>query len=437
MIDGTFPPSVAQTGNAGPGAAGQQTPRRCRRPADGGCTDVCEDDRFVATDDLPRPSPLDLHPETLSAQSLGWVASPFRDIAPPIHVTTTFERDADGGFPGGRVYARDQSPAFDQVETLLARLEGGHAAMLFASGMAAATAVFQSLAPGQRVLAPRSMYWALRGWLLGHASAWGLDVQLYENGSLDDLAAQARRAPTHLIWVETPANPGWEITDIAGAAEIARGVGAVLAVDSTVAATIFTRPLELGASIVMHSASKYLNGHTDVVAGALVTAQDGALWQRARQVRAGCGGILGPFESWLLLRGMRTLHLRVHAAARNAQAIAERLASHPKILRVLYPGLASHPGHAVAARQMKGGFGGMLSVQLQGGEPAARAFAGHLRLIKRATSLGSTESLAEHRASVEGPGSVCPADLVRLSIGVEHLDDLLADLEGALEGITA
>jgi cystathionine gamma-synthase len=382
------------------------------------------------------PSPLDLHPETLSAQSLGWIAAPFQDIAPPIHVSTTFERGADGGFPGGRIYARDQSPAFDQVESLLARLERGHAAMLFASGMAAATAVFQSLAPGQRVLVPRSMYWALRGWLLGHATAWGLDVQLYENGSLDDLAAQARRAPPRLIWVETPANPGWEITDIAGAAEIARDAGALLAVDSTVAATIFTRPLELGAHLVMHSASKYLNGHTDVLAGALVTAEDSELWRRVRQVRGGCGAVLGTFESWLLLRGMRTLHLRVHAAARNAQAIAERLEAHPKISRVLYPGLATHPGHAVAARQMRGGFGGMLSVQVRGGEPAARALAANLSLIKRATSLGSTESLAEHRASVEGPGSVCPPDLVRLSIGVEHLDDLLADLEQALEKIT-
>lgn len=383
-------------------------------------------------------SAADWHPETLSAQALGWEAPPFRDLAPPIHVTTTYGRDADLALPGGRTYARDQSPAFDQVEALLARLEGGQAAMVFASGMAAATSVIQTLAPGQRVLAPRAMYWALRSWLLDQGVASGLDVELYDNGRLDDLAARARRAPTHLVWVETPANPGWEITDIAGAAEIAHAAGAPLVVDSTVAAAVYTHPLALGADLVMHSATKYLNGHTDVVAGALVTADpDGVLWQRLRRIRSGGGAILGSFEAWLLLRGMRTLHLRVRAASDNARAIAVRLAGHPAVIEVLYPGLPGHPGHAVAARQMRGGFGGMLSVRVHGGEAAARALVGNLRLFKRATSLGSTESLAEHRASVEGAGSVCPRDLVRLSIGVEHVDDLIADLESAFDQIAA
>jgi cystathionine gamma-synthase len=375
-------------------------------------------------------------PETLSAQGLGWEAPPFQDLAPPIHVATTYARDAEGALSGGRMYARDQSPAFDQVEALLARLEGGRAAMVFASGMAAATAVFQTLGPGQRVLAPRAMYWALRGWLLEQGVAWGLEVELYDNGRLEDLAARAHRAPTHLIWVETPANPGWEITDIAGAAAIARAVAAPLVVDSTVAATVHTRPLALGANLVMHSATKYLNGHTDVVAGALVTSEpDGSLWQRLRRVRSGGGAILGSFEAWLLLRGMRTLHLRVRAASDSAHTIAARLARHPGIAEVLYPGLDGHPGHDVAARQMRGGFGAMLSVRVRGGERAAHDLVCALRLFKRATSLGSTESLAEHRAAVEGPGSICPPDLVRLSIGIEHVDDLLADLESALDRI--
>ena len=377
----------------------------------------------------------DLRAETLSAQGLGWVATPFHDVAPPLHTSTTYERAADGSFPGGRVYARDQNPTFDQVEALLARLEGGSAAMVFASGMAAAAAVFQALAPGDRVLAPKSMYWALRGWLTDFATHWGLKVELYENASLDDLASKARSASTRLIWVETPANPTWEITDIAAAAEIAHGVGAVLAVDSTLAATVFTQPLALGADVVMHSATKYLNGHSDVVAGALICAQDDELWQRMRSVRAGGGAILGTFESWLLLRGMRTLHVRVSAAAQNAQAIAERFSAHPKVMQVLYPGLPSHPGHAIAAKQMQGGFGGMLSIRVKGGEAPARAFAGNLQVFKRATSLGSTESLAEHRASVEGPGSLCPPDLVRFSVGIEHVGDLIGDLEQALASL--
>ena len=381
---------------------------------------------------MKKPDP-DPHPETLSAQGLGWVAAPYHDVAPPLYTSTTYERAADGSFPGGRIYARDQNPTFDQVEALLAKLEGGQAAMVFASGMAAAAAVFQALAPGDRVLAPKSMYWALRGWLTGFATSWGLQVDLYENSSLDDLATKARSAPTRLIWVETPANPTWEITDIAAAAEIARRVGAVLVVDSTLAATVFTRPLSLGADVVMHSATKYLNGHSDVVAGALVTAEDNPLWQRMRVVRAGGGAILGAFESWLLLRGMRTLHVRVAAAAHNAQDIAEHFSTHTKVLQVLYPGLPSHPGHDIAAKQMRGGFGGMLSIRVKGGEALARAFAGHLQLVKRATSLGSTESLAEHRASVEGPNTICPPDLVRFSIGIEHVDDLIADLEQALD----
>ena len=372
------------------------------------------------------------HPETLAAQGMGHVALPYRDIVPPIHVATTYERGIDGAYPGGRVYSRADNPSYDQAEALIASLEGAQAAMLFASGQAAAAAVFQALAPGDGVLAPRSMYWALRKWLLDFAAPWGLAITFYENSSIDDLAEKSREARPRLIWIETPANPTWEITDIAAACEIAREVGAIVAVDSTSATPLLTRPIALGAHIVMHSATKYLNGHSDVIAGALATAKDDALWQRIRYVRGSGGAVLGPFEAWLLLRGMRTLHLRVAAACENAQAIAERFFGHPKLSHVLYPGLTGDPGYAVARRQMLGGFGGMMSLRFAGGEDAAKAFAVKLKVFKRATSLGSVESLAEHRASVEGPGTMCPADLVRLSIGVEHVDDLIGDIEQAL-----
>lgn len=373
-----------------------------------------------------------LHRATLAAQGLGRVAAPYRDIVPPLHAATTYERAADGTYPGGRVYSRADNPTYDTPEELLAALEDGAQAMLFASGQAACAAVFQCLLPGDAVLAPRNMYWALRGWLVNFAAPRGLEVAFYENESVDDLARLARETRPRLIWAETPANPTWEVTDLAAAATIARETGARLAVDSTSATPMLQRPLALGADLVMHSATKYLNGHSDVIAGALVTAADDDAWRTIRQARAGGGAVLGPFEAWLLLRGMRTLALRVDAACAGAMAIATRFEGHPKLSHVLYPGLASHPGHAIASRQMHGGFGGMLSLRLRDGEEAARRFTNRLRLFRQATSLGSVESLAEHRASVEGPGTLCPADLVRLSVGIEHADDLVRDIAEAL-----
>ena len=379
------------------------------------------------TRDLPP-----LHPETLAAQGMGRVAAPYRDVVPPIHVSTTYERGADCTYPGGRVYSRADNPSYDPAEALLASLEGAAAALLFASGQAASAAIFQALTPGDRVLAPRNMYWALRKWLVEFAAPWGLAVEFYDNASIDGLAARARAHRPRLIWIETPANPTWDITDIAAACTLAREIGAIVAVDSTVATPLQTRPLELGANLVMHSATKYLNGHSDVIAGALATRADDAFWQRIRYVRASGGAVLGPFEAALLLRGMRTLHLRVAAASASALEIARHFDTQPKLSHVLYPGLPTHPGHAVAAAQMRGGFGGMMSLRLRAGEDAAKSFTAKLRVFKRATSLGSVESLAEHRASVEGPGTLCPADLVRLSIGIEHVDDLVADIEQAL-----
>jgi cystathionine gamma-synthase len=369
---------------------------------------------------------------TLAAQGMGRVAEPHRDVVPPIHTSTTYERGADGTYPGGRIYARADNPTYDAPEALLAALEGAAGAMLFASGEAAASAVFQALAPGDRVLAPRNMYWGLRNWLSGFMGSWGLAVDFYENASIEDLRAKARAKPTRLIWIETPANPTWDVTDIAAASAVAREAGALVAVDSTCATPLLTQPLALGADIVMHSATKYLNGHSDVIAGALAGARDDAFWQRLRTVRASGGAVLGPFEAWLLARGMRTLHLRVERACANAQALAERFARHPKLSHVLYPGLRTHPGHEIAARQMKGGFGAMMSLRLAAGEAAAKEFTARLRIFKRATSLGSVESLAEHRASVEGPNTTCPPDLVRLSIGIEDAEDLASDIAQAL-----
>ena len=381
-------------------------------------------------------SPKNTHPETISAQALGWIDEGTRAITPPLHVSSTYLRDPDNQYRSGRVYARADNPAFDQPEAVLNALEGGHQTLLFASGMAAATAVFQALKPGDHVLAPQVMYWSLRNWLMTFAVQWGLDVELIDMCSPAAVQADLRPGKTKLVWVETPANPLWTVTDIAATAQAAHAAGALLAVDSTVATPVLTQPLALGADIVMHAATKYLNGHSDLIAGALTTRSDNEHWQKVRKVRAQLGGTLGSFEAWLLLRGMRTLHLRVRAACASAQRIAEHFNGHPLVAEVLYPGLPGFVGHAVARAQMQGGFGGMMSLRVKGGksggEAAAVAVAAHTAIWKRATSLGGTESLIEHRASVEGAGTPAPADLLRLSVGIEHVDDLIADLEQAL-----
>lgn len=376
-----------------------------------------------------------LKPETLLAQAPGHPAAPYGEIVPPIHVATTYERGTDLGYPGGRVYGRDGNPSFTAAEGLLTRLEGGTASMLFASGMAAATAVFQALDPGDRVVVPRVMYWALRHWLVTEGERKGLKVSLFDNLAADPVAALAETlgsAPARLVWLETPANPTWDVIDIAAAARLAHGAGALLAVDSTVATPILCRPIALGADIVMHAATKYLNGHSDVLAGTLTTARDDDFWARLKVQRALGGGIIGPFEAWLLLRGMRTLSLRVARASATALAIARHFQADGRIAAVLYPGLPGFPGHEVAARQMTGGFSGMMSLRIAGGREAALRVHGRLKLFRRATSLGGVESLVEHRASIEGPTSPCPDDLLRLSIGIEDAGDLIADLEQAL-----
>ena len=373
-----------------------------------------------------------LHPATLAAQALGWSDASTGAVVLPVHTATTFLRDADNQYRRGRGYGRADNPSYDQPQALLTALEGGAASLVFSSGMAAAAALFQSLARDAHVVAPQVMYWGLRSWLKNFAEAWGIEVAFVDATSLDALHRAVRPGRTRLLWIETPANPLWSVTDIAGAAEIAHTAGALLCVDSTVATPVLTRPLAFGADLVMHSATKYLNGHSDVIAGTLTTAREDAYWARVVSTRSSGGAILGSFEVYLLLRGMRTLFPRVERACRSAQQLAEALLGHPRVSEVLYPGLPRHPGHAIAAAQMTGGFGGMLSIRVRGGSQAAIATAARVEVWKRATSLGGVESLIEHRASVEGADSPAPPDLLRLSVGIEDPGDLLADLEAAL-----
>lgn len=372
-------------------------------------------------------------PATLAAQALGTIDETTRAVVPPIHVSTTYIRDVDNQYRTGNVYGRPDNETVRHVEKVVTALEGGADTLLFGSGMAAAVTVVQALAPGDHVIAPKVMYWALRNWLANEATRWGVGVDFV---AMDDLAAvKAALKPgvTKLVWAETPANPLWTITDLESVAALAHGVGAILAVDSTAATPILSRPLEFGADIVMHAATKYLNGHSDVLAGTLTCRDvDHPLWARIAFVRKMGGAILGPFEAALLLRGLRTLPLRVAAQTSAAMALAERFAAHPDVSEVLYPGLPGFAGHALARRQMQGGFGGMMSIRVRGGARAAIATAARVELWKRATSLGGVESLIEHRASIEGPGTPCPDDLLRLSVGIEDVDDLHDDLDRAL-----
>jgi len=371
-------------------------------------------------------------PETVAAQAGGLIDADTGAIVPPIHVATTYLRDSDNQYRKGFSYGRADNATVRQTETVLSVLEGAERSLLFGSGMAAATSLMLALPRPAHIIAPHVMYWGLRKWLLDDAPALGVSVSFVDGADLAAIAAAVRPGETRLIWAETPANPLWTITDIAGAARIAHAAGAALAVDSTVATPVLTQPLALGADVVMHSATKYLNGHSDVIAGALSFGASGTLFERCAAVRSHHGCILGPFEAAQLQRGMRTLHLRVRAQCQAALAVAQHFAQHPRVTEVLYPGLPTHPGHAIAARQMTGGFGGMLSIRVTGGEQAAIATAANVALWKRATSLGGVESLLEHRASVEGPGTPCPPDLLRLSVGIEAVDDLIADLEQAL-----
>ncbi len=370
-------------------------------------------------------------PSTIAAQAGGSVDPVTGAIVPPIQMASTFERDPDNAYRRGFIYARPDNPNVRQAESVLQALEGAAACLLMGSGMAAATTAFLALERPAHVVAPEVMYWALKGWLANTAPTLGIEATFVDATSPDAIRAAIQPGKTRMVWIETPANPLWGISDIAVAAEAAHQAGALLGVDSTVATPVLSQPIALGADIVMHSATKYLNGHSDIIAGALCFAREDAMLDRAKSLRSGLGAVLSPFEASLLLRGMRTLHVRVAHQSAAAMTIARHFAGDRRIVEVLYPGLPG-PGHNVAAKQMQGGFGGMLSIRVGGGEAAAIAAAARVKLWKRATSLGGVESLVEHRASVEGAGTPCPPDLLRLSVGLEDPADLIADLDQAL-----
>ena len=358
-------------------------------------------------------------------------------IVPEIQPSTTFARDDRYQLiDPAHSYARDTSPSFVHAERVLAELENGDECRLFASGMAAIAAIFYTLKPGSHVVIPDSMYWGAKSWIVQHCERQDIFLSWYQPASIESVKdAVERHNATSLVWVETPANPMMQVTDIAAAAAVAHEADAMLVVDSTTSTPVVTRPLDLGADLVVHSATKALNGHSDVLAGAVVTADDHPLWQAVCAERAGAGAVPGTFESWLLLRGMRTLFVRVEAAMKNAMAIAEFLQQHDAVQEVLYPGLSDHPGHAVASKQMQGGYGSLLSFLVRGDAEATLAVAGRLQLITSATSLGGVETLIEHRHTLEPEENAIPDNLLRLSVGIEHIDDLLNDLQQALSQV--
>lgn len=374
--------------------------------------------------------------ETLLIHSGGEADEGTGAVAPPLHLSTTFEHGPAGEMPRGYQYARTENPTQDRLETALAAIEGGERGLFFASGMAAGAAVLQTLPRGSHMLFPDDAYHGFQELIHGFLPRWGSSATAVDFSDPDAVRG-ALRPETRLLWAETPSNPLLKITDLAAVAKIAEEAEALLLVDSTFAPPVIQRPLELGADLVLHSATKYFGGHSDVVGGALVLRRREPLEEALYAVRTTLGAVASPFNAWLVLRGLRSLACRVERHCANAQAIAESLAEHPAVERVHYPGLADHPGHEVARRQMRAS-GGMLSLRIRGdradaGRAAALAVAGRLKLFVNATSLGGVESLVEHRASIEGPESTTPQNLLRLSVGLEHPDDLIADLRQALD----
>ena len=369
--------------------------------------------------------------ETLLTQAGHFIDPQTGAIVPPIHPSTTYARDGRYELQGFE-YSRDANPTGRRVEEVLAMLEGAEDALVFGSGLAGVSTFFETVRTGERVVAPRVMYHGAADWLRRLAERRGVEVTFFDATERAALERAVQAGETAVVWIEPSVNPTWDVIDVRAAAEAAHAAGAVLAVDATVTPAVTLRALDLGADIVFHSGTKYLAGHSDVTAGVLATRAVDARWEEIRHARTLMGGVLGPFECWLLLRGMRTLHLRYERQAANAMAIARHFEHHPKLKAVLYPGLESHPGHEVAARQMRGGFGAMLSLLIAGNADDAKGVATRTRLFVPATSLGGVESLIEHRATVEGPNSIVPTNLLRISVGIERVDELIADLEQAL-----
>jgi cystathionine gamma-synthase len=394
--------------------------RRLLSCVDGG-TDACKRERLEMTE---------ISLETLCAQADHHRDPISGDVVPALHAATTFARDDAGELPAGLRYSRYGNPTVLQAEALLARLDGAREARLFGSGLAAAAAAIGTLRKGEHIVAPRIMYHGAQDLIRKVAGEHGAEASFFDQSDPGALA-RALRPETAIVWIESPVNPTWDVIDIAAAAEAAHGVGARLFLDATVTPAVTTRALDLGVDIVFQSASKYLNGHSDVLAGCLTTNTVDERWAEIVRHRNLTGGVLGAMEAWLLIRGLRTLPLRYRAASANALAIARHFENHALVDKVLYPGLESHPGHAVARKQMTDGFSGMLSL-LEGDAEFARTVTRNLRVFLGAASLGGVESLVEHRASVEGPNSVVPGNLIRFSVGIEKVDDLIDDIEQAL-----
>jgi cystathionine gamma-synthase len=369
--------------------------------------------------------------ETLAIQSTLMPDANAGAVVPPIYLSTTFEREADGSYNHEYVYSRADNPNRKLLESSLAALENGAVAISFASGMAATTALFQSLKTGDHLIVPNDAYYATNVLVTEVFTQWGLESTRVDMTDLEQIK-QAIRPNTKLIWIETPSNPELKITDIEATANLAHEHGAILAVDNTWATPVMQRCLDLGADVVMHSTTKYFSGHSDVLSGALIFKESGVLSDKVRTIQKLTGGVPSPFDCWLVTRGIKTLPLRVKAQTATAMKLAEYLSQHPQIEVVHYPGLTSHPQHEIAKRQMKGGFGGMLSVQIKGDAKNAMAITGKLKLFTTATSLGGVESLIEHRKSVEGPDSPTPDNLLRISVGLEDIEDLIEDWEVAL-----
>ncbi len=369
--------------------------------------------------------------DTLLAQGGHFIDTGTGAIVPPIHPATTYARDSRYELTGFG-YSRNANPTGAQVEEVLARLEGAEDALVFASGLAGIATFFDTVRAGERVVAPRVMYHGTADWLRRLSERRGVAVTFFDATAPGSLEAAVRASETSVVWIEPSVNPTWDVIDVRAASKIAHAAGAILGVDATVTPAVTLRALDLGADVVFHSGTKYLAGHSDVLAGVLATRAVDERWEDVKLARTLMGGVLGAFESWLLLRGMRTLHVRYERQAANALAIARHFEHHPRLKAVLYPGLESHPGHAVARQQMTGGFGAMLSLLVAGGTEDAKRVATRTRLFVPATSLGGVESLIEHRASVEGPHSAVPENLLRLSVGIERADELISDLEQAL-----
>jgi cystathionine gamma-synthase len=376
-----------------------------------------------------------MKPETLAVHA-GRATEPGTGaVTPSITLSTTFEREVAGGYTDGHSYTRSGNPNRRALETAFALLEGGKEAFAFASGMAATSAVLHTLSAGDHVILPDDLYHGTRDLVRHVLHRWGLQATFLDMQATDRVA-EALRPNTRLVWAETPSNPSLKMVDLAALAVVAHAGKALLAVDNTWATPLLQRPLDWGADVVMHSTTKYFGGHSDVLGGCVVVSPgaDPDLADRLRSVQKLAGGVPSPFDCWLLLRSLPTMPCRVRTQSESAAQIAAFLAGHPRVAAVYYPGLPTHPGHGVARRQMSGGFGGMLSFLVHGGAAAALGVTHRVKLITRATSLGGVESLIEHRASVEGPDSPTPANLLRFSTGLEHPEDLIADLEQALDG---